>query len=490
MKKRQIIFAILLMLLALPFGAIAQYNTLYEMKHVPQHNYFNPARQPDCKIYVGVPGISHLKTNIASLGPNYDDLFSPTQNQDSFFIDLDKIQNSLGESNMLNAEARVSILEFGFALGSSQYITFSVSNNTNQRFTYHDNLLDIRHGNYRPDGTPIEIKLKQELTNYNQYSLGYSKKFYNNLTIGARLNIYSGNAHFETNTFDIKWYTDPAEGEIYPWRFETDIDIQAAYFSDWEILTDSTGMLSEVELDTDFETMNKAKIAFSKNLGIGIDAGIDYRIFDWLNVSASVKDFGFIKWKDVAKNLGNTGNFDFSGVDLGRYITGMESFGGNNIFQDSLVRDLTDSLLLHFTPEIKQEADYSYTDYLSTQFYTGAEFYVTDWLDFGAHYHGILIGKQLFSDFSLSANANFLRGWAFSVNYTAAQNSYNNIGVGFAYKLGPFQMYFVTDNIAPGMYMWDKEFTQTYMYNTNSVNFLFGMNILICKNKYDYGLMF
>ena len=489
MKKRQILFALIVLLIVFPTDSFSQTRTMYGMKHVPQHNYFNPARQLECKVYIGFPALSSINPNLITTGFTYDDIFSPKgADPDSFIIDLDKLVASMDNSNILSLENHISLIEFGFALDGSQYITFSASNNTTQQFTYPNSILDLRGGNYREDGTPLTINFKEQFKNYNQYSIGYSKKFYNDLVIGARLNIYSGNAHFETNNFNVEWLTDTDQAALYPWTFNTDIDINAAAVVEWELETDESGMISGVEIDSD--NINFTSLAFSKNIGLGLDVGADYRMFDWLNLSASVKDFGYIKWKTNAKSISNQGEFKFTGVDIGRYISGIGDLTAGVSVGDSLIRDLKDSLLLHFTPAVQQSDDYSYNDFLSSQFFASAEFYVNDWLDFGTLYHGILIDKKMYSSFSVSANANFMKGWAFSLNYSIANKANNNIGMGFAYKLGPVQMYFITDNISTGLYMWDKEFTKNYLYNTKSFNFHFGINILICKSKYDYGLMY
>lgn len=463
----------------------AQQTVIYGMKNVPQYSYNNPARQPACKTYVGFPALSSISANFSFNGLAYDDIFMPHPSKDSFYIDLDHIQNTLGDNNLIGFENHIAVIDFGFSLDMGQYITFSVRNKTQQFFGFSNDLLDIRKGNYNDEGKPIVFDLHEEFINYNEYSVGYSKRFFNDLTIGGRLNLLSGNAHIETNSLNIQWYTETAETELYPWTWQTDIDANAAMLAEWEITYDDDGMINGAEVDTVFSNIKPASFALSKNLGLSLDAGIDYRLYDWLNFSAGVKDFGFIKWKTYPKQISQKGEFEFTGVDIGAYVDGLDSF--NDGIGDSIWTDLKDSLLSEFNPEVKEAA---YTSFLNTKFTASAEFYPTDNIHFGLLYYGLMIDKKLYSSISVSANANFWRGFSFSMNYSVANRAYNNIGMGLAYRLGPMQMYFVTDNIAPALYMWDKEFTKNFMYNTRSINLHFGINFVFCNPKYDYGLMF
>lgn len=453
------------------------------MKHIPQHSYDNPARQPGCKVYVGFPALSSVGTKFQFTAFSLNDALGEPAANDSFYIDADRLANSLGKSNLIGLENHISILEFGFSLEGNQYITFSVRNKTQQYFSFTDEILNIRNGNY---DNPIAFDINEQFINYNEYSIGYSRKLINNMTIGGRINVYSGNVHLNTDKFNILWETDIAEDAMYPWTISSDMRINAAAIPEWTITEDEEGIFTGVEFDENFYEDKPARLAMSKNLGLGLDAGIDYRMFNWLNLSASVKDFGFIKWKTNAKDITQKGEFEFTGIDIANYFDNISDLSEINI-GDTILQEFSDTLMQQFLPA---QSDKSYASMLNTKFFAGAEFYPLDWLDFGLLYHGMLINKNLYSSFSVSANANFWKGWAFTVNYAIANRAYNNLGAGLAYKLGPLQMYFITDNIAPALYMWDKDFTTDLLYGTKSFNLHFGINLLFCGPKKDYGLMF
>jgi hypothetical protein len=47
----------------------------------------------------------------------------------------------------------------------------------------------------------------------------------------------------------------------------------------------------------------------------------------------------------------------------------------------------------------------------------------------------------------LSANANFAKGFNAGLSYTASNQSYDNLGLGLAGRLGPVQIYVISDKI-------------------------------------------
>ncbi len=482
MNKR--IYLILTIILIGSISKInAQNNILYGMKNVPQHNYLNPARQPGCKIYVGIPMAHSLRAKVGFSGLSYNDIFRkhPTA-PDSFKIDLDHIHNSLGKRNLVSLEGIIGIIDFGFRFGKGNYITISAKNKTEEYFTFSKSLLDIRHGNLQP----LTFDFYEQLVNYNEYSLGYSKTLFNHLTIGARFNLLSGNANIYTKDLKIDWKTQAGEKDMYPWTWNTNVDIRGAAIVGWEVTKDKDGYVDGVELQDNIkDSLNYADLALSKNLGASIDLGVNYSVFHWLTVAASVKDLGFIKWKTNARKIVDKSEFTFTGIDLGKHVKNSDDFKDEK-FED-ILDDIKDSLRREFDPQVE---DGSYTSRLNSKFTASVEIYPIKKVNLSFLYYGMLIKSKLYSAFSVAANANLMKGFSLSVNYSIANNSYYNIGAGLAYKLGPLQMYIATDNIASGLYFIDKKFTEDLMYNTKSINLQLGLNILLCKTKVDKGYLF
>ncbi len=461
-------------------ASFAQDNILYGMKNIPQSNINNPARQPSCNTFIGIPGLSNLYIDAANTGFTFGDLVKIDSNQlDSFTWDLANIESVMKDKNFLSIQNNITVLEFGFSLKNDFYFTFSIANRTTENLKYPKSLLELRKGNYRADGSPIQIHLGQNLSNYNEFAIGLSKKIFTNLTFGWKLKYLSGQANIQTKKMQIDWTTDVSPESNYAWTFDTDFDVRASSPQEWIIEYDSVGNIDKFAINKEFEYSNS--LIFSKNIGFALDVGFEYKPLPFLNLSASILDFGFIKWRQNPLKLKQKGQFIFDGIDIADYI------GSNSDEDNNLTDELIDSLMNFVNPTIDKS---SYSTMLNTKIFLGAYANVAKWLDFGLLYRGYFYNKNLHSALTLSANANFLEGWAISFSYSMMHNSYNNIGLGLAFKTGPVQFYLLTDNITAAFWavnesdLSDKMFRKTKLFSAH-----LGINILFCKNKTDRGLI-
>ena len=94
----------------------------------------------------------------------------------------------------------------------------------------------------------------------------------------------------------------------------------------------------------------------------------------------------------------------------------------------------------------------------------------------------------------------FWHGWSYSLTYTMFPKSFNNIGMGASYKLGPLQMYLQMDNSAPLFFMgryalspdkpYNQGFATKWMKASKYMTFHFGVNFMFgCRNNKDIGLI-
>ena len=88
----------------------------------------------------------------------------------------------------------------------------------------------------------------------------------------------------------------------------------------------------------------------------------------------------------------------------------------------------------------------------------------------------LLFGRKYRNHFekalSLNYNLKACRNFNLTANYTIFENKFDNFGLGMSFNMGPFQSYFITDNIL----------TAFNPLNTDRVNLRFGLNISI-RNK-------
>ena len=137
-------FGLIFLLAVLPAYISAQNNTFYFMDRVPQSMMMNPAIQPVCKVYVGIPMISGIVFGLNHHGPSMHDVLKrgTGTNGDSLTIDWDGLDSKLKDKNYLALNEDITILSFGFSLAKRKsYFSLSLNNKTSFKFGYPGGLL-------------------------------------------------------------------------------------------------------------------------------------------------------------------------------------------------------------------------------------------------------------------------------------------------------------------------------------------------------------
>ncbi len=487
MKSLKYIFAITVLTGFIYSSAYSQRLTSYWMQHLPQATYMNPAKQTNCKVFIDIPVLPNFDFNLSHSGFTINDAVIPRPYMPgSYMIDLNGIERALEDGNNINLETDFSILNFGISLKNDMYVSFGVNYKFSEYFQYPKALIEIRRGNYRENGTPLSFDFKQSLNLHREIYAGVSKNFNNTFYVGGKIKYLSGYFNAKADKMNVDWYTNTAADGMYEWTFNSDFDIKAASVIPWNF-TDSADQITGVDIDTTMLNSRTELISALKspgNSGLGIDIGIEYNIDNRLLLSASLIDLGFIKWKTSPKIMTQQATFVFDGVDIASYLNDTTT---NDPMGERILSDIVDTLQNVFNPDIEETA---YTSSLNSKIYLGANLKITDWLDAGFLYRGSFFNKNLISAYTFSANTNFFKAWSYTLSYSIMNYSANNMGMGLSYKIGPFQMYLITDNIAVPLWaVNESNFSDEMLRNTKTVNFSFGLNFLICGNRYDIGLM-
>ncbi len=509
MKILKIITALTFLISIFALNTQAQDNILYNMRHIPQYSKDNVARQPDCNFYFGIPVVSSHYVSVANTGFTFNELISPDPNHDGqYMFDLDELEQALRENNYLRATAESAILEFGFRLPQESYFYFGINNKTEFGFQYPRGVVEARDGNYREDGTPLDFTFGLQALNYTETTFGYSKSFYNNMTVGLRVKLLAGSFNLDAGNIGAQWYTD-TEG-IYDYTFITDMNIRTAsiaggadasqlnlgdtaIFNDFideysDNLDDFSDDLSQYSDDGTYGEYVKMML-FSGNPGLGIDLGFDYQINKKWNISLSVNDIGYIKWKTNPIQMEQSGEFEISGIDIAKYLDNYDAVTGDRLdFSDNFSDDMVDSLVNFISSGTYTNEEYKTS--LTSKIYAGAQYSPAKWVDFGFLYKAVLYDDDVLSSATLSANTHILKAWEFSLSYTAVDGQYNNIGLGLASRLGPLQFYILSDNIAPEYWLLnDSDTAEEWIRNTKRTSLHFGLNFTICGGKTDNPLL-
>ncbi len=474
-------------------------NTLYHMKGVPQNHYLNPAFQPKCNIYIGFPALSSISLGYDNNSLDFDDIIFKGSGEfaDSLITplhpsyDTDLFLDKLHDRLYISPEVSLSLLTFGFR-SKAWYFTFDLSDVNSFRLSLPKDLFGIMlQGNGAYVGKTADFSnFNVDINYYRQYSVGASRNITDKLTAGLKGKLLFGKANFSFDDVDIGLYTDP---ETYNLLFHSKFTMHSS--GPYEF-NDSLGNPVDVLYATWLESLFSGDIDLSVlegtdasyllehggNIGFAVDLGMEYRLNDRINFSASVIDLGFIKWKEDVYSFKQNGTFEFTGVDISEGLLS-EDFDST---MDAEFENLGDSIVDIF--ELTSSND-PYTTWLPTKIYLGATYRIHPLLTVGLLSRSEIYGGKLRQSVTLSANtllANFL---SLSVSYSMMNYSYNNLGIGMAIRGGPIQFYFVTDRIPLSYSMIeisDNGDTQKIpmFFDQRTLNFRFGLNLTFgCKAK-------
>jgi hypothetical protein len=463
MKKLfiQYIKAILVPILyiVISLDANSQPNTLYFMDMVHQSDNINPANQNCCNGFYSLPVISGFGINLLNSGFDYNDLihFGSGNLADSLIIDIDNVKSKLGKKNYVLNEINIPIFGFGFHSGRS-FLSFEISNKTKTFIAYPENLIALTSGNAKFIGAnnPATInKFGPNLLNYYEFAFGWSREITKKLTLGAKLKVLSGTVALQQKKSDFKLTTADT---TYAMSLQTDLNYNIS--APVEFSYDENGMIN----DANYNSSNIVKdITPGKNYGLAIDFGAIYQLTEKIKLYGSITDLGFIRWGTNSTNIFQKGTFEYKGLSL------------DSVWTQSDYNELQawgDSLTNFFKFE---HADTKFTTSLNSNIFIGGSYEITPFLSLALLSRTSLYNKSLHQAFTFSANFKPLKTLSASLSYSAMNREYKNVGLGLSYRLGPIQLYVVTDNI----------YTAFMPKNSKIVNVMMGFNMVFGCNKRD-----
>ena len=449
--------------------------TLYHMYGIPQANQLNPAFQSNCDSYIGFPMLSPLNLSLELNPLRYKDIFSYDQglNQIITFMhpqgDKEAFLNSLKPVNALNTSIGTNPLSIGWR-SKQFYFTIDFTEKIDQNFRFTKDFMEfLLNGNLNQERfnfseTGLDVRY------YHELALGVSYNYEDQFQIGARAKVLFGVANVTTRLFDItlkanedRWDLNSTMMIDMSVPFLSYIPIDSAFF----VMLDSIpGVIDSNipdEINGDFFKENLGSFLGTSNLGFAVDFGFNFNPIENLSISASVNDLGFIRWGKNSYQLKQDGTFTWTGLDINDPPFEMEIL--SDVIPIVWIDTKTDSILqpLRFTSTKE-----SYFNFLSGKIYLGAAYEINDMLRFGVVTRTRIYNYHFFNQFTFSANVMPIPMFSATLSYSIIGKNYANFGLGLSLKLGPFNMYFITDQTPSG-----------YLYpeNINSVNFRFGLNL-------------
>jgi len=473
--NRKIKYSLMILVLAASlYDASAQNSqTLYYM-NLPQRHFLNPALRPTNSVYIGLPVLSGINLNINNNFFNFSDVLS--QSGDSLITifhpdyDINNFLKKIKDVNAIEPQVLVQLFGLGFNAGSDLYIFMDINERVEANVALPGDLLRLAfQGNEPFIGNMIDLSsLRTDVLWYREAGLGFSKNFTSNLRVGVKGKLLFGMATASTDIRSLGINVTDDYSHIF------DADMTVNFSAPVGIDLDTDGFIEDftfddTRFDKTIEIVNY--ILTPGNVGLGLDAGVEYSFTDRLYASAAITDLGFIKWKRDITNLNANSHFDFSGIDISDIYE-------RDITFDSLMAELGDSLLHSFSSSTD---DTPFTTTLPFGVSVGGSFGVTKNFSLGVLSYTKFIGKQVKEALTLSANVNVGNAFSTTLSYTAANHRYDNIGFGLAFRGTIFQFYFLADRIPV---TWNKIVSSDFNMPA-PVEYLFGDNSIPVPSSWN-----
>jgi hypothetical protein len=389
------------------------------MRHVWQSNKTNPAIVQPNVLAIEIGG---LRNNLVFDGPAYNQIVTKDNGKNS--IDIDRLLGHLQPENAIREDLEIPTLGVAVRIKN---LTLSAGHTIKYHaFLHFPKTLPqlVWQGNAQFIGQTVDLGHELQSTGYHQLAVGAAYKI-GNLTLGVKGKYLSGIADATTDDdrHSASLYTNP---DVYQITLNGDYILHTANSIDYE-------NIDEFEADFAFGNLTLDRF-FTGNTGFALDLGAR---FEWgkLDIAASVLDIGKITWDEDVTNYSATKSYEYEGLDFSEALT-----GGDINFSEAL-----DTLEQLFQVEKSYSA---YTNKLPRKMYLTAAFQLTKiWTFSGVLFHENFRGTSNMAA-GIGVNAALSKYINLGILYAVKENkSYDNLGLNLALKLGPFQLFGVTDNI-------------------------------------------
>lgn len=455
-----------------------QSNVLYYMRGVPQSHLLNPATQPRCGFYLGLPGASPLQLNVENSAFSLSDILWSEGDSTITFMhpdgDKEKFLNQFGRANYVSADVSTSLVSFGFR-SENLYFSFGITQKVNSRFSYPGDIIRLAlEGNEQDDEFDLSSLGVNAMT-YTEISMGVSHELNDMITFGYRGKLLFGGANIATKNSDILLTTS-----LDDWTIDSKYNLNVSV-PGLTIERDSAGNFDLDEMDIDEDLQSSDYIStITGNFGLGLDLGIHFKPIEDLTISASILDLGYIRWKNFTYNLTQDTRFVFDPeVIFERNDSGevVAKFWGETDLGEAILDSLESSFI-----DNNSETETAYTTFLPAKIYLGVKYDIIDEISVSLLSRSEFYKGRIREQLSLSANFYPIPLVSASLNYTIMNRTFNNFGIGLALKAGPFNWYIISDNI-PLVYAREVSSNIILPYKARSVNFRVGFNLVFACQK-------
>lgn len=438
--NKYIITSIILLFSITIFGQSLQ---LANMSEVGQINLTNPATLGTKRFYLGISPFPRVGTSLGG-----SQLYQVNGSYLPGFIDLEDV----GEDNFLGASLAVpfslgfKVKKWGFNMHAKSVFNSQIGFNK-------DFLGFATQGNAAYVGETLNLDPKFDVSLYQEFGVGVSRQILKIFNVGVRGKYLIGLANINTVEGNLSLETRP---EFYQLNAKADYQIQLAGIPTLNSISDYT-VIDSFFNDIAADPLNNYSKA-TQNRGFAFDMGATMDIGKMLHVGVSVLDIGKINWTENASEYNVTGEFQFDGIDAAGFLTGDDVAN---------IVDTFDRILTLTSQETTYSTGINPKIYVTARVKFGKEFYLNAVLRNEFTSQGVQTG------FGVGCQKNIGKILSIGALYSMQNGSFMNLGANMSFKLGPAQVFILSDNFLPLINQWQAANT----------NVRFGVNVTLNDKK-------
>ena len=434
MKKIVFIIFVLALMMGMNAAKAQQVSPVDFMKMNPYQMKSNPAAKLPYESVMSI-AIGNTNLSLQHTGLRYDNFFDFDAQDVPTTLNLIKLANGLNESNFLGINSETQLFTLYRSIGNGM-LTFDWGVKVRGDLKFSDDLFKLlAYGNsvFVGEGNPANVDVNLNLNAYREFAVGYQHNINEKLSIGGRAKLLFGLANLATSNANVKLFTDP---DSYALRIMENVGVMASLP---RVFTLENGVLNA----------NGGFIwsDLFRNVGFGMDLGVEYRFNKHFGVMAAVNDLGFIRWKlnnvKLESKIEDAGQFYDDGSFL---FNGLDTDQLQLIISDEYYRErFLDTLKQYFPMELTN-AD-KYTTGLNTNVLLRGYYDIDGKNRFTLQAQGMFYNSGFRPAVTLAYSGSFFKKIDVCASYTVMKDSYDNIGLGLAFNLGVFHIYAASNNV-------------------------------------------
>ncbi len=448
---------------------------LYDFIEIPQALMVNPGMNTIYNWYAGVPFISGIYAQGATSGLTVNDIFAA----DGLDINQkvrDRALNSLSKRDEVNGIFQVDILNGGFRgqKDPANFFSFGMYVEGYALNYWPKDLAILAYeGNADRLGQRFDLNdLNTSGQFINVLHFGINRQIKNNLTLGARIKLYSGIVDINSTNNSGYFETTVGQNNLLRNTLVSDMRLRTSGLDALIDANDNGGSIGSL--------LTKRGL-FGGDPGLGFDLGVTYNLNDQTVITGSLLDIGLLYHTSDVTSYSLEGSASIEGVEI---ILPEALSDPNADFWEDLVNEIEE--LVPF-----EENSKNYVTFRPIKFYSSIRYNFgkqgepteacdcdnqTDSGDRSLYYLNS-VGGQLYAinrprgpQFAVTAfyQRRFAKVLALKATYTVDKFTASNIGLGMSLQAGPVNLYIMGDNLL----------AYGNIADSNYASFQLGLNII------------